>query len=217
MFSRHELAWLTGAGWDAALARALPGQHAAIEQWRREDWPAIVRRADADLAPGQVSLGIALPPAADGSKGRVALNARLADVARRTPALALADAAGAAPQRWRALLGELAAEADGLALRVYGSLAMQAITGQHYLTARSDIDLLFAPASHETLNAGIALLARYGAVLPLDGEIMFPSGDAVAWKEWPSAGSIQARVLVKDARAVRLAPAAQLLATLEAA
>jgi phosphoribosyl-dephospho-CoA transferase len=217
MFSRHDLAWLTGAGWDAALARALPGQLAAIEQWRRAGWPAIVRRADADLAPGQISLGIALPPAADGSKGRVALNAHGADVARRTPALALADAAKAAPQRWRGALDELAAEADGLALRVYGSLAMQAVTGQVYLTERSDIDLLFVPASEAALKAGIALLVRYGAVLPLDGEIVFPSGDAVAWKEWPGAETVNARVLVKDARAVRLAPAAQLLATLEAA
>jgi phosphoribosyl-dephospho-CoA transferase len=217
MYSRHELAWLSGAGWDAALASALPGQHAAIEQWRREDWPAIVRRADPGLAPGQLSLGIALPPAADGSKGRVALSAGAGDVARRTPALALAQAAKAAPERWRALLGELVAEADGLAFQVYGSLAMQAITGQHYLTPRSDIDLLFAPASHAALGAGIELLARYGTVLPLDGEIVFPSGDAVAWKEWINAERDGARVLVKDARSVRLAPSAQLLATLEAA
>jgi phosphoribosyl-dephospho-CoA transferase len=217
MFSRHDLAWLTGAGWEAALARALPGQHAALEQWRRHDWPAIVRRADAGLAPGQVSLGIALPPAADGSKGRVALNASVSDIARRAPALALADAARAAPARWRALLGELVAESGGLAIRAYGSLAMQAVTGQAYLTPRSDIDLVFSPASRDALVTGIALLARYGALLPLDGEIVFPSGDAVAWKEWLGAERGQDRVLVKDAHAVRLASTAQLLATLEAA
>jgi phosphoribosyl-dephospho-CoA transferase len=217
MFSRHDLAWLTCAGWEAALTRARPGQHAAIEQWRRGDWPAIVRRADAGLAPGQVSLGIALPPAADGSKGRVALNVHMADIARTTPALALADAVGAAPQRWRALLDEFVAQSDGLAIQVYGSLAMQAITGQEYVTPRSDIDLLFSPASHDALGAGIELLVRYGAVLPLDGEIVFPSGEAVAWKEWLGAGRAKARVLVKDSLAVRLAPAAQLLATLEAA
>jgi phosphoribosyl-dephospho-CoA transferase len=217
MFSRHDLVWLTDAGWEAALAQALPGQHAAIEQWRHEDWPAIVRRADAGLAPGQVSLGIALPPAADGSKGRVALNAHTADIARTTPALALADAARAAPERWRARLDEFLAESDGLAIQVYGSLAMQAITGREYVTARSDIDLLFSPASHDALSAGIALLARYGADLPLDGEVVFPSGDAVAWKEWLGAERAQARVLVKDSIAVRLVPAAQLLATLEAA
>jgi phosphoribosyl-dephospho-CoA transferase len=217
MFSRHELVWLTASGWEAAQARALPAQQASIAQWRRHGWPAIVRRSDPALAPGQVGLGIALPPAADGTKGRVALTACVADIARRTPPLTLADAAKAAPPRWRTLLGALAAESGGLPIRVYGSLAMQAITGQDYLTDRSDIDLLFAPASHGELAAGIALLARYGALLPLDGEIVFPSGDAVAWKEWLQAAPAQARVLVKDARAVRLAQATQLLATLEAA
>jgi phosphoribosyl-dephospho-CoA transferase len=217
MFSRHELAWLTGSGWDAALARALPGQRAAIEQWRREDWPAIVRRVDAGLAEGQVSLGIALPPAADGSKGRIALNAYTSDIARRAPALALADAAKAAPAEWRPALDELVAESDGMAIQVYGSLAMQAITGQDYLTPHSDIDLLFSPANQHALVAGLALLEHYSAMLPLDGEIVFPSGAAVAWKEWLNAGRHQARVLVKDAAAVRLTPTALLLATLEAA
>ena len=69
MFSRHDLVWLTGDGWDGARDRALPGHPAAIEQWRREDWPAIVRRADPGLAAGQLSLGIALPPAPNGAKG----------------------------------------------------------------------------------------------------------------------------------------------------
>jgi phosphoribosyl-dephospho-CoA transferase len=46
---------------------------------------------------------------------------------------------------------------------------------------------------------------------------MFPNGAAVAWKEWISAGQAGARVLVKELGAVRLAPAADLLATLEAA
>lgn len=213
MFSRHELVWLTSTGWDAALARALPGQHAAIEQWRREDWPAIVRRADAGLEPCRVSLGIPLPPAANGFKGRVALNAHRADVARRAPALALADAVKAAPPAWRTPLNNLVAESSGMAIQLYGSLAMQALTGQQYLTPSSDIDLLFVPADQNALAAGLALLVRHAAMLPLDGELVFPSGEAVAWKEWLNAE----RVLVKNASAVRLAPAAQLLATLEAA
>jgi phosphoribosyl-dephospho-CoA transferase len=76
----------------------------------------------------------------------------------------------------------------------------------------SDIDLLFFPANRNALDAGLALLERYSAVLPLDGEIVFPSGDAVAWKEWLNAD----RVMVKDAVTVRLAPTAALLATLDA-
>jgi phosphoribosyl-dephospho-CoA transferase len=214
MFCRHDLVWLTGRGWDAALAGAPPGQHAAIEQWRRQDWPAVARRADAGLAAGQVSLGIPLPPSADDVKGRIAFNASTADVARRSPALPLADAARAAPDRWRSALDALA---GSMRLHAYGSLAMQAITGQSYLTAASDIDLLFFPTDGDALRTGLLLLERHAAVLPLDGEIVFPSGAAVSWKEWLGAGPVQARVLVKDAVAVRLAPIAQLLATLEAA
>jgi phosphoribosyl-dephospho-CoA transferase len=213
MFSRHELVWLTAPGWDAALHRALPGQHAAIEQWRREDWPAVVRRADAGQAAGQVSLGIPLPPSPDGVKGRIALKAPITDVARRRAPLALADALHAAPERWRPALGALA---HGMPLRAYGSLAMQAITGEAYLTAASDIDLLFYPADAQALRAGLALLEQHAAVLPLDGEIVFPPGSAVAWKEWIGAGRNAARVLVKDAYAVRLATLECLLATLEA-
>ena len=66
-------------------------------------------------------------------------------------------------------------------------------------------------------DAGLALLERHAATLPLDGEIVFPSGAAVAWKEWLSASRNEARVLVKDAGAVRLAPMAELLMTLEPA
>jgi phosphoribosyl-dephospho-CoA transferase len=61
------------------------------------------------------------------------------------------------------------------------------------------------------------MLEWHAAVLPLDGEIVFPTGAAVSWKEWLGAGPARARVLVKDAGAVRLAHMADLLATLEAA
>jgi phosphoribosyl-dephospho-CoA transferase len=211
MFSRHDLVWLTGRGWGAALERALPGQRAAIEQWRREDWPAVVRRADIGLAAGGVSLGIPLPPTSDGVKGRIALNASEIDVAQRRPALALTAAARAAPAHWRTTLDALAAS---LPLQAYGSLAMQAITGQAYLTPASDIDLLFFPSNRNALHAGLALLEQHCTMLPLDGEIVFPSGAAVAWKEWLVAGRNEARVLVKDAGAVRLAPMAELMAGL---
>ena len=214
MFSRHDLIWLTGSGWDAALRRALPGQHAAIEQWRHANWPAVVRRADATLAPGRLSLGIPLPPSPDGVKGRIALDAAHGDVARCSAPLALADAARAAPERWRPLLDVLA---SSMALRAYGSLAMQAITGEIYLTAASDIDLLCYPSDARALRGALMLLESHAAVLPLDGEIVFPSGDAVAWKEWIGAADNQARVLVKGTNVVRLATTSSLLATLEAA
>jgi phosphoribosyl-dephospho-CoA transferase len=122
---------------------------------------------------------------------------------------------GAAPSPWPDLLTGLARDAGSLPLRVYGSLAMQALTGLPYVTGRSDIDLLAYPATGRQLHAALALLSRYATCLPLDGELIFPSGQAVSWKEWLQTKLNQSRVLVKGAHAVHLADPQTLLATLE--
>lgn len=214
MHSRHELVWLSADGWQAAYEAALPGDAQTIDQWRRADWPLVATRRDAATPAHTVCLGLALPPAADGNKRRIALRAALSEVARRTPPLALQKAAAAAPDAWKPGLAALAAASSGLTLRVYGSLALQALTGLAYLTPRSDIDLLLYPATTVQLRSGLALLEANAAKLPLDGEIVFPNGDAVAWKEWLNAERNDAQVLVKTSQAVRLAPIVSLLAEL---
>jgi phosphoribosyl-dephospho-CoA transferase len=200
MLSRHDLVWLTPAGWDAAPA---------LPQWRERDWPAVVRRHDPGVAHDAVCLGIPLP-----ARQRVALVVNSAEIARTAPPLPLMDAIAAAPPQWVAGLVALQRAAAALDVRVYGSLAMASITGLPYLGPASDIDVLLRPANHAELLAGLALLEEHAQLLPLDGEIVFPSGDAVAWKEWLSARRDQARVLVKSLHAVRLADPAALLAAL---
>lgn len=214
MHSRHELVWLTSQGWKEAAASVRPGDLHSLALWERQGWPAVVRRRDVG-APGHVvSLGIALPPSgADAPKERIGLRVDGGHIRRRLPALGLAEAMAAAPADWRPALDELAGAAPGL--RAYGSLALQAVTALPYLTPASDIDLLLAPGSRAELDAGIDLLSRFGESLPLDGEVVFPGGQAVAWKEWRDAGP-RSRVLVKTIDAVRLAERAALLALLEA-
>ncbi|NHZ32742.1 malonate decarboxylase holo-[acyl-carrier-protein] synthase [Massilia rubra] len=207
MYSRHDQAWLSGAGWAAVLDGAPPAHAAALEQWRRHDWPLIVTRRTPDAAPGAVCLGLAPPPEA-GRKLRIALQVDEQSVARVENALTLRAAAAAAPARWAAPLAALLADAGSITLRAYGSLALQAVTRLTYLTESSDIDLLFTPASLHQLDAGMSLLQSHQQNLPLDGEIVFPDGAAVAWKEWRDAAG--ARVLVKDAGSVRLATTASL-------
>lgn len=213
MFSRHELVWLTAQGWDAALAVAPEVQHPALLAWRHGDWPAVVRRHEPGLPDDVVCLGLPLPLSL-GMRQRLALVTPLAHVARRRPPLPIGDAIGAAPPRWRATLAALQRDFAAFDLRVYGSLAMASLTGQSYLRPQSDIDLLLRPASTGELQAGVALLAHYAALLPLDGEIVFPSGEAVSWKEWLAAHGDGARVLVKSRVAVRLAVPSELEATL---
>lgn len=219
MFARHDLVWLSGQGWDQVLAGA-PAEHAAaVAAWRQADRPLIVRRADVEQAPDQVALGLALPPRPeDGRKVRIPCRVAVEQVARRAAPLPLAQAVGASPG-WGDGLAALASGAanEGIVLRVYGSLALQVLTGQAYLTASSDIDLLVRPRDAAGLDAALALLGKHAQRLPLDGEIVFPGGRAVAWKEWAAAcaGAPGSRVLVKEMTRVSLVTTDTLLAALE--
>ena len=221
MYARHDLVWLGETGWDRVLAGAAPASSAALAAWRAAGWPAVVRRAEADMAAGEVALGIPLPPrAGDGRKVRIAGRVGIDAIRRHAGPLALAQVhATELPSHWRPALAELdrQARACGIVLRVYGSTALQALTGQRYLSAASDIDLLLHPRSQGELALGLALLQRFAAQLPLDGEIVFPGGRAVAWKEWSAAlgGAAGTRVLVKEMTRVCLAPIEALLAALE--
>lgn len=210
MFSRHELVRLSAAGWDAVRLAAPTHQQAAIARWAEHDWPATVRRRDPDATGDVVCLGFSLPPDASGGKQRIAFQTPLDHVRERVRALALHDAIPAAPAVWTAGLTRLERDAREFSLHVYGSLAMQALTGQAYLRPRSDIDLLFHPVSKECLEAGVRMLAAHASELPIDGEVVFPSGAAVAWKEW-HATALTTRVLVKEIGGVRLAHPASLM------
>lgn len=220
MFARHSLVWLSAQGWqscrDCSGEKLAPASHAALARWQQADWPAIVRRADAGTPEHAVCLGLALPPDPQtGHKVRIALRAAIAEVRRIRGPLSIDAVLAGAPARWREALQLLAADVarNHLTFGVYGSLALQALTGASYVGAGSDIDLLFAPKNRSQLAAGIALLQQHAQSLPLDGEIRFPSRQAVAWKEWAQAGDSQSRVLVKDDRGVQLSTLAALLAS----
>lgn len=219
MLARHDLLWLSEQGWREAVWTVPEEAAPALLRWHACGWPVVVRRADADLSPGQVSVGIPLPPRAeDGRKLRVAGRVALDAIVRHAPPLPLGQLTGM-PADWQAPLAVLTqqAQAHGLAIGVYGSAALQATTGQAYLRAGSDIDLLLQPGSVAELDTALALLRTHARGLPLDGEIVFPGGRAVAWKELSAAreGSLASRVLVKELRRVALVRIDELLASLE--
>ncbi|OON63552.1 malonate decarboxylase holo-[acyl-carrier-protein] synthase [Massilia sp. KIM] len=224
MFARHDLVWLSAHGWDRVCAGAEPEHRTALDGWRRAGWPAVVRRDEAVPVAGQetglLALGIALPPRVqDDRKLRIAARAPIADVGRHAPPLPLLAALDAAPARWRGPLAafEREATAHGLSPAAYGSVALQAVTGQSYLRETSDIDVLLRPLGRAHLETALALLARHAAALPLDGEIVFPDGRAVAWKELQAAldGAPGTRVLAKELARISLVPLDELFATME--
>lgn len=223
MLARHDLVWLSAAGWQRAIAAAQPDQRSAMERWSLADWPLIVRRQDGNAQADSISLGLALPPAADsGIKVKIALNVPRAEVSRHSSPMSLAALLAnpaSVPETWRSALTSLHTQAlqNDTPLFVYGSLALQALTGLAYVTSQSDIDLLSYPASQTDLASLLAVLEQAGAELPLDGEIVFPSMQAVAWKEWRQImqDAPAMRILVKDRQSVRLMYPADLLTTLK--
>jgi len=214
MFARHDLIWLKPAAWDA-LCTAQAATLAALQRWRDADWPLIVRRREPDTPDDIICAGIAVPPDADGTKLRIPLLIPASHIAHHRAPLALHEVLPALPERWHAAFDAFAEDAAAYDMRVYGSLALQALTGQPYLRDGSDIDIQFRPSSIQQLDEGSRLLASHLANLPLDGEIAFPNGRAVAWKEWHAARENTARVLVKATGSVHLATTDSLRAALE--
>ena len=223
---RHSLVWLTAPGWQQVQAQTSTEPVAAREalaRWRAADWPLVVRRHLPTMPATDVALGIALPPQpVTGVKPRIAVTVERARMRQVDLPLSLATALPAAPLHWRAAL--LALHLESLhelpGLHVFGSLAWQAITGMSYLRTTSDIDLLVAPATRSELEACLACLRRHAMTLPLDGEILFPCGAAVAWKEWddvmrPGVAGPR-RVLSKHADRVTLCDCSMLLASFDA-
>ncbi|KRB84004.1 malonate decarboxylase holo-[acyl-carrier-protein] synthase [Noviherbaspirillum sp. Root189] len=220
MLGRHSLAWLAEEGWREAIQAATPECRDAIRSWQRTNWPATVRRQDAGARMDDCSLGIALPPdVVSGVKKRIGLRVSKRHLLQTSAPLALSTAIPKALPVWKEALTVLdqKASAAGMVLRVYGSLALQAMTEMDYLKPASDIDLFLAPVSREQLSAGLDLLQEASVTLPLDGEIAFPGGQGVAWKEWHAAMTAQrgTRVLVKHLHGVRLAHPSELLAALD--
>lgn len=207
-YQRHDLVWLGDDAWPAVLQTF--GAPDLLRQWQQEEWPAVVTRRHPDAAEDEICIGFPLPPV-NGNKPRFAATVKVEHIAIHQSALSLHTVIAIVPPVWQAGLQHLHQQAlmAGIKLRVYGSVAMQFLTGQDYLSATSDIDILFRPYHQAQLRAGLALLQEQQQTLPIDGEIVFPGEAAVAWKEWiqpAHAGQDfnQQRVMVKDMHGVSL-------------
>lgn len=210
-FQRHDLVWLSDQAWREIFSRQTQNSE-GLQRWQREEWPAVVLRRDADAGDDEVCIGFYLSQA-DGHKPCVFARTRVENIIEHQSSLALSTVIPVAPADWQPALRELNLEttAAGVRLRVYGALALQFLTGLDYLDVHSRIDILFRPQDHSHLVAGLALLQRYHAQIPLDGEVIFPGGKAVSWKEWLLSDSVsepvqEQLILVKDMYQARLLP-----------
>jgi phosphoribosyl-dephospho-CoA transferase len=203
---RQQLIRLSGEGWARVLDAPWDANaRSCLGLWAARGLPLVVTRQP-PVQDDRVATG--LPAPARYRRRRLALAVAPRDVMffdEFPPAVA---AARLLPRgvtaSWRALLATLAA-AD-CAPRVYGGFGWQALTRLPYVHAASDLDLLLPvnSAAHADEVAHVLASAAWDGPR-LDGELLFPDGGAVAWREWRAhrQGGV-AQVLVKRLHGVAL-------------
>jgi phosphoribosyl-dephospho-CoA transferase len=210
--ARHDLLTVAPAAWDLLLAERpdLDGiPHLA--DWAARGWPVIVRRRVPGDDAGPIPAGLPLPPSF--GKRRIGL-ALPPDAVQARPGLTLSEARAAAPAAWQPALDAVQAHgaAHGRVPHVFGGLLWQALTGLPYLSATSDLDLLWPGPVDAAFLAGLAGIAAR-APMRLDGEIGLADGFAVNWRELHAAGPGDT-VLAKGLERLELRPVPSLLAAL---
>jgi phosphoribosyl-dephospho-CoA transferase len=189
--------------------------------WRSaRDWIAAGRplvAARQALASERVLLGLCLPLAQQ--RKRLSIQVGRSAVAEIRRPLAIEHCCPHLPAVDAEVLRRLATRAATCSARtgIFGSLAWEALSGENYRHAESDIDLIVDVETMAQFDAMLSALQQAAGQLScrLDGEIRFPDGNAVAWREVAAnRASPAAAVLVKGPQEVALQPLQSLLATL---
>jgi len=213
---RNTLVWLTPQAWTAVHAQdwEAPLQD-LLRYWQRCQFPWVVAHQRPGVRSGEVCLG--LPAPQHWGRRRLGTQIALDGIARQGQFPLLDEVAGS--QRWGITAASWMSQGSGLGMvvRVYGSYGWQYMTGMPYVRAGSDLDLSvhvsdFSGAMRaldwlqqvaQAPDAGHA--ASHPLPLRVDGEIVFPHGQAVAWRELQAMrqGGVR-QVLVKDRFQLRL-------------
>jgi phosphoribosyl-dephospho-CoA transferase len=187
------------AAWPGVIATLPATLQGTVADWAAQGRPLVGRRPACGDLPGLVPLGLPLPPALGRHRLMLEVSPDAIRAVQKPPLLG--DCISIAPQAWRQLLQALVAlDAE---TRCFGSLAWQAMTGLTYLGPSSDLDLLWTVANAvgaDALARRIAPLAEM-APMRIDGELLFPSGRAVQWREWHSGAT---QVVAKELAGVAM-------------
>jgi len=198
---RHDLLRADPAAWDAML-RCHPGlgDLPLVADWARLRRPVIVRRRIAGDSLDSVPAALPLPPCH--GKLRLAFSFPSDAAVVALPPVPLRDAVQGAPVKWQPVLAALLDLGEALETtpHVFGALLWQHTTGLLYLTARSDLDLLWSISDERSVALLVAGLLEIDASSPvrLDGELELADGAGVNWRELAQTGANTiAEVLVK--------------------
>ena len=184
---RHQLAWLTPAGWSRVLRREWDAVVAGcLEHWAAHSLPLVVTRQSVCVA-GADTLAMGLPAPDRWERRRIALGIPRADVLYFDEFPRAGQVApllpDAARTQWRMLCAALAA--CGVVARVHGSYGWLYLTGLDHVRPSSDIDVWIDVRDVHQADAVARQMQGFECVHPrLDGELVFEGGIAVAWREW---------------------------------
>lgn len=208
---RHWFARLTPDAWEAGLLRAegcFVPDGGIIGAWIEAGRPLVVRRP-CWTPEGQLCCGLSLPPQAGKLRWPFQVQAR--GVREMVPPPRLGDCLTVAPEEWKPGLAQCVQglEDQGLAPRVFGSLAWKYLTALDYLHSESDVDMLVAISRKSDVAALESVLASLGdGGPPIEVEILLPDFRSFQIAEF----SLNTRdVLVKSDGSVQLASKESLL------
>ncbi|MBB3148954.1 phosphoribosyl-dephospho-CoA transferase [Phyllobacterium trifolii] len=209
IFPRHTMVKPSPRAWSALMAqRPDLANEPLVAGWVDAGYPLVVRRPLCSDDARKVALGLPLPLAQ--GKRRIAVTLDPDDILRADPPPFLSAAVLSAPACWHPCIAQLI-RLDATT-RVFGSLAWQCLTALPYLSAASDLDLLWylPPGGDvESLLEGITAIDET-ALMRIDGEIHNAAG-AVQWRELRGAGA-GSSIIVKGLRDVRVVCRADILA-----
>lgn len=211
-FNRHDLVWLKlDAVRHAEYAGPAPMEPISalslLHRWVLSGYPLIVARQE-DVLPHCLRVGLAEPPS--WGKKRLSFIVNSQGIEKHQQGLNLANVLPGLPQHWQAGAVALQGFLDehNIAAHVYGSSAVQVLTGLPCLTESSDLDVLFKPVSWleaEKLCLFLIALQTEYPEFKVDGEVLNPSGQAVQWRELHrSFSDPNSKLMVKTNHTVKL-------------
>lgn len=198
---RHRLVRLTREGWATVLAR--PWDKPArdcLAHWAANSLPLVVTRQSL-VAGASDLIALGLPAPACWERRRIALHVAPSSLLCFEEFPELTEVLMLLPESARAAACDLHAglRACGASARVYGSYGWEALSGLDHIRPGSDLDVCVqvedaAHADDVAHRLGDATMEQPR----LDGELMFPDGSAIAWREWSDWRAARTRaVMVK--------------------
>jgi phosphoribosyl-dephospho-CoA transferase len=186
---RNALVWLTAPGWHRVLAGDWDAQALGIlRHWALMALPLVVCRQRVENFPPTISLGLPAPSVWD--RRKLALEVKPVEVDRvgRFPSLEeFEQFEQLEPQEaFAAAIDEIRSNAAGIdgPIQVYGSFGWEALTGMSYVRPSSDLDLRIEVPDREIAVAVARALNALLLPMRVDGELAFPDGSAIAWREY---------------------------------